>query len=68
MEKIFKEIKPVENEIAGMIRGASMSFELADSGKVNPHYKPYTATADNCQTCVAVFKARLDGFDVYAKP
>ena len=67
MEKLI-QIKPVENEIAGVIRGTPMSFELADRGRVNPNYMPYTATADNCQSCVAVFKARLDGFDVCVKP
>ena len=68
MENLHIQIEPVTNEIAGIIRGAPMSFDLADRGSVNPLFEPYTATADNCQTCVAVFKARLDGFDVYAKP
>ena len=61
-------IVKVENEIASIEKGEAMSFKEADSGKVNPQYAPYTPTADNCQSCVVAFKARLDGFNVQAKP
>lgn len=61
------KIEKVMNEIAGVKKGKPMTFDEADTGKVNPHYVPHTATADNCQSCIPAFKARLDGFDVQAK-
>ena len=60
-------IEKVENEIAGVKRGVPMSFEDADGGKTNPYYAPYTATADNCQSYVPVFMARLEGFNIHEK-
>ena len=46
-----------------------MSFKKANGGKVNPNY---TGIDDgysyNCQTCVAVFEARLRGYDLEAVP
>lgn len=67
LERFEVKIEKVENEIAGVKRGQPMSFDEADNGNANPHYKPYSPTADNCQSCVVAFKARLDGFDVQAK-
>lgn len=55
--------------IAGAEKGAPMDFEKADSGNVNPYYKQgligyYT----NCQTCVATYLARRQGYNVRALP
>ncbi len=68
VDKMDIKIEKVENEIAGVKRGNSMSFEEADNGNANPNYKSHTATADNCPACVLSMKARLDGFDIQAKP
>lgn len=56
--------------IAGVKKGAPMTFEEADSGRCNPYYNVdglngYDA---NCQTCAAVFIARLRGYNVRALP
>lgn len=67
MEAEIRIIK-VEDEIAGVLKGKPMTFDEADSGNVNPHFERGTPTDENCQTCVVCFKARLDGFDVMAKP
>ncbi len=45
-----------------------MTFEEADNGNVNPDYKIHTETSDNCPACVLSMKARLDGFNIKAKP
>ena len=46
-----------------------MTFQQADSGNVNPYYKKgFIGYERNCQTCVAVFLARLHGYDVQAIP
>ena len=46
-----------------------MTFTEADSGSVNEHYSsnPHSPYFQNCQTCVAVFEARLRGLDIVAK-
>ena len=62
------KIEKVENEICGIKKAKTMTFKEADSGKVNPNFKLRTPTAENCQSCVVGFKARLDGFNVRAKP
>lgn len=63
--------------IAGVSRGKTMTFEQADSGRVNPYikqaYNNFTGNEligyrTNCQTCVGTFFARLDGYDVRALP
>lgn len=55
--------------IAGIKQGKPMSFKQANGGKVNPKY---TGNRDgysgNCQTCIAVFEARLRGYDMQAIP
>lgn len=61
-------IEIVTDEIAGVKKGASMTFTQADSGNVNPDYVSHTATAGNCPACVLCLKARLEGFNVQAKP
>ena len=58
----------VEDEIAGVLKGQPMTFDEADSGNVNPHYIPHSATSENCSCCVLSLKARMDGFNVQAKP
>lgn len=50
------KIEKVMNEIAGVKKGKPMTFDEADTGKVNPHYVPHTATADNCQSCIRLLK------------
>lgn len=67
LESIEVKIEKVEDEIAGVKKGKPMTFDEADNGNANPHYKPYSPTSENCQSCVVAFKARLDGFDLQAK-
>lgn len=59
-----------EGKIAGAEKGNPMSFEEADSGRVNPNFTTAGAIGfrTNCQTCVAVYAARRMGYDVYALP
>ena len=54
--------------IAGAAKGAPMTFEQADSGNVNPYVKDGIGYRHNCQTCVAVYLARRQGYDVRALP
>lgn len=55
--------------IAGAGKSAPMSFEQADGGHCNPYYnKGLIGYATNCQTCVAVYVARRQGYDVRALP
>ena len=67
-ERIEVKIEKVENEIAGVKKGQPMTFEEADNGNANPHYAIHSATADNCPACVLSMKARMDGFNMQAKP
>lgn len=58
-----------DGAIAGAKKGEPMSFEEADSGHVNPYFsKGYIGYSHNCQTCVAVYFARRQGYDVRALP
>ena len=55
--------------LSGVAKGAPMTFDEADNGRVNPLYmpvgmKPY---AENCQTCVVALEARMRGYDVQAE-
>lgn len=53
------------NSLAGHLRGSVMSFNDADSGKVNPKFGK--AGYDiNCQSGVVAFESRLRGYDVTA--
>lgn len=55
--------------IAGVKKGAPMTFEQADSGRVNPYYgSQQIGYKTNCQTCVAVYIARRQGYNVRALP
>lgn len=56
------------NEINGKQRGNVKSFAEADKSNSNPDFSYFVGYNDNCATCVAVFEARLRGFDVKAKP
>ena len=44
-----------------------MTFEQADGSKPNPLYEKGGGFRENCQTAVAVFEARLRGFNIQAK-
>ena len=55
--------------IAGAKKETPMTFEQADSGNVNPFFdKGFIGYRTNCQTCVAVYVARRQGYDVRALP
>lgn len=69
-DKVFKQGK---DYVANAKKGKPMTFEQADSGNVNPFFEDNVnrkaiGYMHNCQTCVACFKARLDGYDVHALP
>lgn len=67
-----------DGAISGATKGKPMTFEEADSGNCNPYYSknfnPFLQTgsvigyATNCQTCVATYVARRQGYDVRALP
>lgn len=49
--------------IAGVKQGKPMSHKQANEGRVNPnHYH------NNCQSCVAVYEARLRGYNISVLP
>lgn len=54
--------------IANVKRGKPMSFNQANEGKVNPNYNKGGGYKINCQSCVAVFEARLRGYNIETKP
>jgi hypothetical protein len=55
--------------ISGTPKGEPMSFKQADSGNCNPFYDKGLIGYDyNCQTCVPVYIARRQGYDVRALP
>ncbi len=59
----------VDGAIAGVKKGKPMTHEQADSGNVNPYYSSnQIGYRTNCQTCVATYAARLQGYDVRALP
>lgn len=61
------EEKPQEKKIpsiAGVERGAEMSHEEADSGRVNPNFSKGGGYRINCQSCVVAYEARRRGYDV----
>lgn len=55
-----------DEEIAGVKRGEPMTLEEAGGKHVNPDYSSFgnMATRTNCQSSVAVFEARLRGYDI----
>lgn len=55
---------PYKNKkIAGQKCGTPMIFEKANGGRVNPTFSP-----NNCHSCVAVFEARMRGFNIETLP
>lgn len=58
----------LSESIAGVKPEAPMSFKEADTGHVNPNYGMDDGYSYNCQSCVAVFEARLRGYDVQVLP
>ena len=61
-----KKDKPEINEIAGVKRSEPMNFEKAGGKNVNPNYNPMikNSYSQNCQSAVAVFEARMRGYDI----
>jgi len=60
---------PSKGYIANAKQGKPMTHEQADSGNVNPYLgKGFIGYRTNCQTCVATYIARLQGYDVTALP
>nr|DAG43207.1 MAG TPA: Minor capsid component [Caudoviricetes sp.] len=70
LEKKGKQSKTNNSKpIAGIKKGKPMFFKQANGGKVNPKYTgKRDGYSGNCQTCVAVFEARLRGYDMQAIP
>lgn len=64
VERINIKRPPIANTSAG----ENMSFELADSGHVNPNIGKAEGYYINCQSCVVVFEARERGYDVEVLP
>lgn len=54
--------------IAEAEKGAPMSFAQADGHRCNPKYGTEEGYNKNCQTCTAVYLARLHGYNVEAVP
>ena len=72
-----KNYEHVDGAIAGAKKGKPMTFEEADSGRCNPFFdqawnqltqKGLIGYYTNCQTCVATYVARRNGYDVRALP
>lgn len=55
-------------QIAGVSKGAPMSFDDADGMKANPEYESDVKRIFNCQSCVVANEARRRGYDVQALP
>ena len=56
------------DSLAGIKRGSPMTFDEADTGKVNPKYGTRGGYSINCQSCVPTFEARQRGYDVQVLP
>lgn len=54
--------------ISGVKQGAPMTFEQANQKNANPLFRKGGGYKSNCQSCVAVFEARLRGYNIEAKP
>ena len=61
------QISKTTKTIAGVKPGKPMSFKEANEGKVNPNYSKGGIYRINCQSSVAVFEARLRGYDIETK-
>lgn len=54
-----------EKTIAGVKRGKPMTRKQANEGRVNPNYSSGDKFyKQNCQACVAIFEARMKGYNV----
>ncbi len=60
--------KHKDGYVDGAKKGNPMSFEKADNGNCNPFFGSGVGYGHNCQTCVAVYFARRQGYDVRALP
>lgn len=58
------------DNISGVRRNQQgfMTYDEADTGKVNPNYGTDHGYSINCQSCVATFEARQRGYDVQVLP
>ena len=64
-----RKYKHQDGMIDGAIKGAPMTFAQADNGNCNPYYgKGLIGYKTNCQTCVATYVARRQGYNVRALP
>ena len=56
----------IDESIAGVKKGQPMNIEKAGGGNVNPKFNPMikNSYSKNCQSSVAVFEARLRGYDI----
>lgn len=57
-----------DGSISSAQKSAPMNFEQADNGNCNPYYKKGIGYQTNCATCVAVYVARRQGYNVRALP
>ena len=67
-DKLIDRISNRRPPITDVAPGDSMSFEVADSGHVNPNYGRDTGYSINCQACVVVFEARERGYNLQVLP
>lgn len=63
-EKQKEQANKPSKTIAGVKKGKPMSFKEANEGRVNPNYDKDDRYKTNCQSCIAVFEARLRGYNV----
>lgn len=52
----------------GIVKGKAMTYEQANTGKENPHYKQGGGYSINCQTCTVTHWLRRLGFNLQAQP
>lgn len=67
-DSLIETIKRHRPAIATVVPGDEMSFDLADSGHVNPNIGKGYGYSINCQSCVVAFEARERGYDVQVLP
>ena len=67
-DELIETINSRRPAIAGISPGDIMTFELANSGHVNPYYGRDKGYSINCQACVVTFEARERGYDVQVLP
>lgn len=65
---IYGEHSYFPESISGVKRDAPMTFEQANQKNVNPLFRKGGGYKSNCQSCVAIFEARLRGYNIEAKP